>query len=57
VRVDAINTFHVSAGHFASFGVIPRRQNPLFPQVSTIFVAGSIPGSSLLVLADAGAAS
>jgi hypothetical protein len=36
---DAINTFGVSAGLFAS-------SIQLFPQFSTIFAPGSIPGSS-----------
>jgi hypothetical protein len=35
MRVDGINTFGVSAGHFASFGVVSRGQ-----------LTGSIPGSS-----------
>ena len=30
-RVDAINAFGVSAGHFASFGVVSRRQIPASP--------------------------
>jgi hypothetical protein len=39
MRVDGINTFGVSAGHFASFGVVSRGQ-------FSISAAGSIPGSS-----------
>jgi hypothetical protein len=45
-RVDAINTFRVSAGRFALFHVVWRTQICLFPQFSTIFEPGSIPGSS-----------
>jgi len=44
--VDAINTFRVSAGQFASFDVVSRRPIQRFPQVRTIFMADSIPGSS-----------
>jgi hypothetical protein len=46
VGVDAINTFGVSAGHFASFGVVSRRQIPAFRSSRRFSEAGSIPGSS-----------
>ena len=46
VRVDAINTFRVSAGRFASFRVLSRRQSQRFRRSARISVAGSIPGSS-----------
>jgi hypothetical protein len=45
-RVDAVNTSRVSAGRFALFFVVSRREFRRFPQVAGILVAGSIPGSS-----------
>jgi hypothetical protein len=41
-RVDGINTFGVSAGHFASFRVVKSTS----PQVTGLSATVSIPGSS-----------
>lgn len=44
--VDAINTFRVSAGHFAHFRVVSRRLVRCFSRSRRILQSGSIPGSS-----------